>query len=377
VKKKIYKRNRLTHIKIGSLIAVGLLFTVSCGSESTRTDELLSEQLAETQEQIEDLQQTIQDLQQNTENQSAEVEESQDETVLEEEQIENSDEQVEDSQDESEVDQIMREEMMLLKSYLWLENSEEVEELQKLLGVEADGWYGAVTREAHLTALEEKGFPAAGVPDEEPLPCPPQDPMPDSEAIPMASIVLDMDGDGNTEAGQTYYNWDLEVFYAHVSGSGFGPYWVELDDIGVAPANQWKASFGTDVNADNRSEFWVRQIPFGASTVGYRVLIFEDCELKIAYIPDSNELFIDGGTVGTSWRIACEVEDGAPVIVQYEIVVGAVEGEGSLTGMVYQLSSTGFTFVTVRNLETFEDPGGPYGTDCESWIHDSPPWVES
>ena len=377
MKKKIYKRNRLTHIKIGSIIAVGLLFTVSCGSESTRTDELLSEQLAETQEQIEDLQQTIQDLQQNTENQSAEVEESQDETVLEEEQIENSDEQVEDSQDESEVDQIMREEMMLLKSYLWLENSEEVEELQKLLGVEADGWYGAVTREAHLTALEEKGFPAGGVPDEEPPPCPPQDPMPDSEAIPMASIVLDMDGDGNTESGQTYYNWDLEVFYAHVSGSEFGPYWVELDDIGAAPANQWKASFGTDINADNRSEFWVRQIPFGASTVGYRVLIFEDCELKIAYIPDSNELFIDGGTVGTSWRIACEVEDGAPVIVQYEIVVGAVEGEGSLTGMVYQLSSTGFTFVTVRNLETFEDPGGPYGTDCESWIHDPPPWIES
>ena len=65
------------------------------------------------------------------------------------------------------------------------------------------------------------------------------------------------------------------------------------------------------------------------------------------------------------------------LIVQYEISPGEVEGEGSLTGMVYQLSSTGFTFIKVRNLETFEDPGGPYGTDCESWIHDSPPWVES
>ena len=377
MKQEIYMRNRLTHIKIGSLIAACLLFAASCGSETSNSssNELLSEQLAETQEQIVELQQTIQDLQQNTENQSAQAEESQDETV-QEELTENSDEQIEDS-DESEVDQIMQEEAMLLESYLWLENSEAVEELQKLLGIEADGWYGAVTREAHLAALEEKGFPAEGVPDEEPLPCPPQDPMPDSEAIPMASIVLDMDGDGNTEAGQTYYNWELEVFYAQVSGSGFGPYWVELDDIGTAPANQWKASFGTDINTDNRSEFWVRQIPFGASTVGYRVLIFEDCELKIAYIPDSNELFIDGGTVGTSWRIACELEDGVPVIVQYEIVVGAVEGEGSLTGMVYQLSSTGFTFITVRNLETFEDPGGPYGTDCESWIHDPPPWIES
>ncbi|MFL3016068.1 MAG: hypothetical protein ACJZ2F_00800 [Acidimicrobiales bacterium] len=103
-----------------------------------------------------ELQQTIQDLQQNTENQSVQVEESQDETV-QEELTENSDEQIEDS-DESEVDQIMQEEAMLLESYSWLENSEAVEELQKLLGIEADGWYGAVTREAHLAALEEKGF---------------------------------------------------------------------------------------------------------------------------------------------------------------------------------------------------------------------------
>ena len=323
MKKKIYMSNRLAQIKIGSLIVASLLFAASCGSgeSSSTSEELLGEQLAETQEQIKELQQTIQDLQQNTENQPVQIEESQDE-IAQEELTENSDEQVEDSQ-------------------------------------------------------EEEGFPADGVPDEASPPCPPQDPMPDSEAIPMASIVLDMDGDGNIESGQTYYNWDLEVFYAHVSGSEFGPYWVELDDIGTAPPNQWKASFGTDINEDSRSEFWVRQIPFGPSTVGYRVLIFEDCELKIAYIPDSNELFIDGGTVGTSWRIACELEDGVPVIVQYEIISGEVEADSSLTGMVYQLSSTGFTFITVRNLETFEDPGGPYGNECESWMQDPPPWIDS
>ena len=165
------------------------------------------------------------------------------------------------------------------------------------------------------------------------------------------------------------------MFYAQVSGFGFGPYWVELDDIGPGPANQWKASYGTDINNDNKSEFWIRQIPFGASSVGYRVVIFEDCELQIAYIPDSNELFIDGGTVGTSWRIACENEDGSPVIVQYQITAGPTEAEQSNTGMVFELNSTGFTFVKIRNLETFEDPRGPYGTPCESWIHDDPPWL--
>ena len=71
MKQEIYMRNRLTHIKIGSLIAACLLFATSCGSETSNSssNELLSEQLAETQEQIVELQQTIQDLQQNTENQ--------------------------------------------------------------------------------------------------------------------------------------------------------------------------------------------------------------------------------------------------------------------------------------------------------------------
>ncbi len=375
MKKKNYKRNLLIVTKFWSLLVVTLLFASSCGSSDSGSEELLSAQLAETQEQIEELQQTIQDLQQVSETESIQSEDLQDE-IIQDENGQNQEEQMQDS-DDSESDQELQEEMLLLGSYSWLENSEAVEELQEFLGVEPDGWYGAITREAHLAALEEKGLSAEAVPEEEPPPCPPQDPMPDSEAIPMASIVLDMDGDGNIESGQTYYNSDLEVFYAQVSGSEFGPYWVELDDIGTAPANQWKASFGTDINDDNRSEFWIRQIPFGASTVGYRVLIFEDCELKIAYIPDSNELFIEGGTVGTSWRIACETEDGVPVIVQYVISPGEVEGEGSLTGMVYQLSSTGLTFITTRNLETFEDPGGPYGTECESWIHDSPPWIAS
>tara|TARA_B100000427_G_scaffold250823_1_gene214066 strand:- start:2194 stop:3324 length:1131 start_codon:yes stop_codon:yes gene_type:complete len=375
VKEKIYRENRLVLIKLGVLLLATLLFASSCGSSDSESnsDDLLSSQLAETQEQIEELQQTIQDLQETAVTQPLEEDSSQEE-ISQEEQTEDSEES-----EESEVDDVMQEELILLGSYSWFENSEAVEELQEVLGVEADGWYGAVTREAHLLALEEKGFPVDGVPEEEPVPCPPQEAVPNwdlLEAIPMASIVLDMDGDHNAEVGQTYYDHDLETYYAVVSGAEFGTRWVELDYIGASP-NHWKASASSDINNDNRSEFWVREEPWNAYSNGYQILIFEECELRIARIPDSNDLFVEDwgeGLPDWSWRIACELEDGEPVIVQY--VITTVEGEGSITGMVYQLTSTGFTFVTSRNLETFEDPGGPYGTECARTYHDLPSWIE-
>ena len=64
MKKKIYRRNLLIVTKFCSLLVVTLLFASSCGSSDSGSEELLSAQLAETQEQIEELQQTIQDLQQ-------------------------------------------------------------------------------------------------------------------------------------------------------------------------------------------------------------------------------------------------------------------------------------------------------------------------
>ena len=347
------------------LICLAVIAAASCGS-NTDVEDSLREELNQTQAQIEDLQETIETLQSDNQEQ---VEQQIDEESQVEEEIVLNEENQEDTDSVEEVPQI------LTNSFVWYENSESVESLQEALGVNADGWYGSITREAHLEALLSYGLPTDGVPDEGLIPCPAQEEMPDSEAIPMSTIHLDMNGDGVLDFGQTYYDSDTELFYAQVSGSDFGPYWVELDDIGPGPANQWKASHGTDINNDNKSEFWIRQIPFGASSVGYRVVIFEDCELQIAYIPDSNELFIDGGTVGTSWRIACENEDGSPVIVQYQITAGPTEAEQSNTGMVFELNSTGFTFVKIRNLETFEDPGGPYGTPCESWIHDDPPWL--
>ena len=188
MKEKIYRENRLVLIKLGVLLLATLLFASSCGSSDSESnsDDLLSSQLAETQEQIEELQQTIQDLQETAVTQPLEEDSSQEE-ISQEEQTEDSEES-----EESEVDDVMQEELILLGSYSWFENSEAVEELQEVLGVEADGWYGAVTREAHLLALEEKGFPVDGVPEEEPLPCPPQEAVPNwdlLEAIPMAFFV--------------------------------------------------------------------------------------------------------------------------------------------------------------------------------------------
>ena len=53
------------------------------------------------------------------------------------------------------------ESQILLGDYAWLDpsKSEATIALQELLEIEADGWYGMGTREAHLAALEERGLP--------------------------------------------------------------------------------------------------------------------------------------------------------------------------------------------------------------------------
>ena len=53
------------------------------------------------------------------------------------------------------------ESQILLGDYAWLDpsRSEATIALQELLEIEADGWYGMGTREAHLAALEERGLP--------------------------------------------------------------------------------------------------------------------------------------------------------------------------------------------------------------------------
>jgi hypothetical protein len=54
---------------------------------------------------------------------------------------------------------------VLSARYAWDERSARVEELQRSLGVEADGWYADVTLRAHRSELETRGFPTAILPD--------------------------------------------------------------------------------------------------------------------------------------------------------------------------------------------------------------------
>jgi hypothetical protein len=58
-----------------------------------------------------------------------------------------------------------RYEVTLTESYTWMENSDEVIELQELLGLDADGIYGPVTRNAHVLAIDLISLPTGGVPE--------------------------------------------------------------------------------------------------------------------------------------------------------------------------------------------------------------------
>jgi hypothetical protein len=56
-------------------------------------------------------------------------------------------------------------EVTLTEAYTWMENSDEVVELQELLSLNADGIYGPITRNAHVMALDLISLPNSGVPE--------------------------------------------------------------------------------------------------------------------------------------------------------------------------------------------------------------------
>ena len=62
-----------------------------------------------------------------------------------------------------------RYEVTLTESYTWMENSDQVIELQELLGLDADGIYGPVTRNAHVLAIDLISLPTGGVPEARPV----------------------------------------------------------------------------------------------------------------------------------------------------------------------------------------------------------------
>ncbi len=67
------------------------------------------------------------------------------------------------SEEAIETQLLIPEEVVLDMSYPW-GPSEGTKNLQTVLGIEADGWYGAGTRAAHLAELEARGMSVANVP---------------------------------------------------------------------------------------------------------------------------------------------------------------------------------------------------------------------
>ena len=87
------------------------------------------------------------------------------------------------------------EEAVLLASYPWGPSDEAVI-LQTVLGIDADGWYGGGTRNAHLAELEARGLNTANVP---PVPTtttapptapttPPDSGLPDLSYLPSSTL---------------------------------------------------------------------------------------------------------------------------------------------------------------------------------------------
>lgn len=61
----------------------------------------------------------------------------------------------------------------MLAEFEWMERSETVSELQRILGVEVDGIYGSATQAAHIAALESYGMTTDAVPSRPAIEPPP------------------------------------------------------------------------------------------------------------------------------------------------------------------------------------------------------------
>jgi len=262
----------------------------------------------------------------------------------------------------------------LLASYEWYESSDFVKYLQEVLDIKADGVYGPNTRATHLAALEKEGLPIDGVPEVGPIPCPDDEPLPDTQAVGMSSFVADMDGDGNLETVnvQEGIGPDEDRFFAVATGNEFGTRWVETE----FPEDEWRKGYVTDINDDQRDEFWVTH-PGSASVTHYSIIIFDDCEMKIARIPDSNDLWRSGGTVMSSWEIKCQDATplgGEPLHYLKQIRYRVGSGDEELTSIwTYEFTGSGFEFVNAVIDEFW--PTSIEGWECERWyqLHPTDP----
>lgn len=122
---------------------------------------------------------------------------------------------------------------VLADTYTWDERGPRVAELQEVLGVTADGWYGNATQRAHLSALEFVGMPT----DTVPVPVLPPGPDPSEWAA-----LRDCESNGNyaiTSRSGTYrgaYQFDRSTWNS--VAERHAPHLVGVDPAAAAPADQ-------------------------------------------------------------------------------------------------------------------------------------------
>lgn len=123
--------------------------------------------------------------------------------------------------------------VVLIDAYEWDERSARVEDLQRLIGVDVDGWYAAVTRRAHLAALGALELPIVGVPEPE---------LPPGPAPEKWAALRECESGGNysiTSASGKYrgaYQFDRSTWNS--VASRFAPDLVNVDPAAATPADQ-------------------------------------------------------------------------------------------------------------------------------------------
>ena len=357
------------------LLSIGLLTGLACSSSLNTEEELrsqitdLEEKLTKTQNQIDALENIAEQIE------SREMDET---SKLEVSEVAEAENNVKSEEEPNDDDSSNPEDEILLGSFNWYENSSSVKALQEILEVTADGIYGLNTRATHLTKLIEEGLPTTGVPEEGAIPCPDPEPLPDTEMIGMSSLVADMDGDGNIESVRVEagVGENEGLFYAIASGVDFGTRWVTFD----FPEEEWRTDSVTDINNDGRDEFWVRLNPGGASVEHFSIIIFDNCEMRIARIPDSNDLWRSGGTAMSSWSLNCQfVQDGegsqAYWLKQYRFWFDQ-DGVEQTSVLAYWFNGSGFTFVVAWEGEDAEN-SALNDEECVRWYQEHPRFPSS
>ena len=341
----------------------------SSGSNSSAEDALRAE-LAETKAQLDQAQQVIATLQAGDDAETTEDDapSDEDENDLEEE--------PEDENTEEQSDEAL--ETLLTGTYTWLEQSDTVTDLQEALGIEADGWYGNDTRDAHIAALEERELAIDTVPEK---PCPAQSSL--EEAVGSVTsngdpILIDIDGDGTMDEAAVVTIEDAVYITVATSFSG-STVWVEATGVEAASEATYVPQFGTDINEDGFHELWVKTIPVSEPTGEARshyVYVLIDCALQVVadsggspYPLPRGEMFETGGLL----YIDCVTLDEEPIMVYHEdYPIGEPEDGDYIWAYVpTPLRLVGTTLEVVNTNEIKRDiapaPDPLPSDDCPKW----------